>query len=127
MQAKKFELFMGCLGNGTTVCNKAVYQHGDYKKVAHISEHGVIELYVESDYIPLEEMQKIQAVADADKVKFLKWWNLKDDLQKFRYMLELPTIGCGITRLDIIENENKRLPLAEKVALMEKAFFEMSM
>ena len=30
---KKFDLFMGCLGNGVTVCNKAVEQHGDYKKV----------------------------------------------------------------------------------------------
>lgn len=31
MAAQKFELFMGCMGNGTTVCNKAVYEHGDYK------------------------------------------------------------------------------------------------
>lgn len=30
--AGKFELFCGCLGNGTTVCNKAVTENGDYKK-----------------------------------------------------------------------------------------------
>lgn len=28
---KKFELFMCCLGNGTTICNKAVEEYGDYK------------------------------------------------------------------------------------------------
>lgn len=38
--AGKFELFCGCFGNGTTVCNKAVTENGDYKKIAHISEGG---------------------------------------------------------------------------------------
>ena len=40
MMAAKFELWFGCLGNGTTVCNKAVTENGDYKKIAHISEGG---------------------------------------------------------------------------------------
>lgn len=29
---RKFELFYICLGNGITVCNKAVEENGDYKK-----------------------------------------------------------------------------------------------
>lgn len=41
----KFELFMGCLGNGVTVCNKAVTEHGDYKKIAHISEDAINTYY----------------------------------------------------------------------------------
>ena len=36
----KFELFMGCLGNGITVCNSAVEESGDYKHIAHISDSG---------------------------------------------------------------------------------------
>ncbi len=43
---KKFELFMCCLGNGITVCNKAVEENGDYKSVAHIAECGKITWYV---------------------------------------------------------------------------------
>lgn len=43
---KKFELFMGCFGNGITVCNKAVQEHGDYKVIAHIAECGKITWYV---------------------------------------------------------------------------------
>lgn len=57
----KFELFYGCLGNGTTVCNKAVTENGDYKKIAHISEGGNIQLYVAESYIPTAEMKKNQS------------------------------------------------------------------
>lgn len=39
---KKFELFMCCLGNGTTICNKAVEEYGDYKIIAHIADCGKI-------------------------------------------------------------------------------------
>ena len=59
--AGKFELFCGCLGNGTTVCNKAVTENGDYKKIAHISEGGNIRLYVDESYIPAAEMKKNQS------------------------------------------------------------------
>ena len=72
MKAKNFELFIGYLGNGATVCNSAVYEHGDYKTVAHISPAGNIELYVAADYIPEEAMQEIKATAERHKVKTLQ-------------------------------------------------------
>ena len=37
MAARNFKLFLGCLGNGVTVCNSAVMEDGDFKMVAHIS------------------------------------------------------------------------------------------
>ena len=37
MSARNFKLFLGCLGNGVTVCNSAVMEYGDFKKVDHIS------------------------------------------------------------------------------------------
>ena len=36
MRAHKIELFMGRLGNGITVCNKAVDEYRNYKRMAHI-------------------------------------------------------------------------------------------
>lgn len=63
MESKKFKLFMGCLGNGITCCNSAVYEGGDYKTIAHISEAGNIKLYVAPDYIPAEDMKRIEAAA----------------------------------------------------------------
>ena len=31
MAARNFKLFLGCLGNGVTVCNSAVMEGGDFK------------------------------------------------------------------------------------------------
>ena len=59
----KFELFMGCLGNGITVCNKAVMEHGDYKQIAHISDNGKIKYYVSEGYIPADDMRRIEQTA----------------------------------------------------------------
>lgn len=123
----KFELFMCCLGNGVTVSNKAVMEHGDYKKIAHISEHGHIKLYASEDYIPEEEIQKIRNTAEANKIEFLEKWNKKTDIQKFKYMLNIPTIGCGYNAFTLVEKQNKHLPLAERVAIMEKVFFNTHM
>lgn len=64
MKAKKFELFMGCLGNGTTVCNKAVEEHGDYKHIAHISPAGKITWRVKPESIPGSALLKIERIAE---------------------------------------------------------------
>lgn len=69
MQAKKFELFMGHLGNGTTVCNKAVMEHGDYKTIAHISPAGNITWYVKPDYVPGSDLLKIERIAEGYEQK----------------------------------------------------------
>ena len=91
MKAKKFELFMGCLGNGTTLCNKAVEEHGDYKKIGHISDRGHIKLYVSEDYIPEADMQRIKAVAEQDKQRYMDYWNGLTEAEKYSRLLdELP-------------------------------------
>lgn len=56
--AEKFELWFGCLGNGTTVCNKAVEENGDYKKIAHISEGGETSGYMLPSPISLPKQWK---------------------------------------------------------------------
>lgn len=125
--SSKFELFLGCLGNGTIVCNKAVIEHGDYKKVAHISEHGVIKFYVLEDYIPADAMQRIRSVAAEDKRKFLEKWNKKNYLQKWEYMMDIPTIGCGYNAIQLVNRESGNLSIEERIPLMEKVFFETHM
>lgn len=69
MQARKFELFLGSLGNGTTVCNKAVMEHGDYKTIAHISPAGNITWYVKPDYVPGSDLLKIERIAEGYEQK----------------------------------------------------------
>lgn len=60
----KFELFMGCLGNGLTVCNKAVMEHGDYKQIAHVSPAGNIKWYVPVESVPGDALFLIEHTAD---------------------------------------------------------------
>ena len=62
---------MCCLGNGTTLCNKAVYENRDYKTIGHISNAGNIKLYVKPDYIPLKDMERIQNAAANARNDFL--------------------------------------------------------
>jgi hypothetical protein len=62
---KPFELFMGCLGNGLTVCNKAVMEHNDYKQIAHISPAGNIKWYIPVSSVPGPALLRIEHTADA--------------------------------------------------------------
>ena len=84
---KKFKLWMGCLGNGITVCNSAVEESGDYKHIAHISDSGKIKLYVSESYIPVEDMQRIERTATEQRKTFLNEWNKQPDIRKYENTL----------------------------------------
>ena len=63
----KFELLIGFLGNGITVWNMAAMEHGDYKKIAHISTGGNIKLYEPEEKIPPVAIEKIERMASKNK------------------------------------------------------------
>ena len=113
----KFELFMGCLGNGITVCNKAVMEHGDYKHIAHISDNGKITLYVSESYIPVEDMQRIEQAATEQRKTFLAEWNKQSEIKKYEKLLDM----C--IHSDFMEIAcNKEITLAEKVKRLENKY-----
>lgn len=104
---KKFELFMGCLGNGITVCNKAVEEHGDYKYIAHIANCGKITWYVEPSKIPGDALLRIEHVADAMHANFEKWLDSMPksmqyeklvDMVPLNIFLYVSNLGGGIER-----------------------------
>ena len=123
----KWDLMFGCLGNGTTVWNRDVIKNGDYQNVAHISEHGHVKLYVERQSIPEELYNRILKVAENDKKEFMEKWNKFSVNEKWRYMMEIPTIGCGFNAFTKIQWENSHLPIAEQVQKMEPVFFNTHM
>lgn len=82
---KNFELFVGYFGNGATVCNSAVYEHGDYKKIAHISPAGNIKLFVRSGYIPADAMQQINDIAKSHKKKTIDFLNLALNVDRYDF------------------------------------------
>lgn len=123
MEARKFELFMGCLGNGVTVCNKAVNEHGDYKNVAHISAKGNIKWYVPEDYCPPEAKVRIVEAADVEKRQFLKFWNMNSASKKYETMLDW--LPWGVIKPYLRGEEKASLSLEAKVAELEIEFFKM--
>ena len=114
---KKFKLWMGCFGNGITVCNSAVEEHGDYKHIAHISDSGKIKLYVSKSYIPVEDMQRIERTAAEQRKTFLNEWNKQSDIRKYEKLLDM----CGHS--DFMEiAHNKEITLVEKVKQLEEKY-----
>ena len=114
---KNFKLWMGCLGNGITVCNSAVEEHGDYKHIAHISDSGKIALYVSENYIPVEDMQRIEQTAAEQRKTFLTEWNKQSDIEKYEKLLDMLYLA------DLTEiTNNKELSLAEKVKRLEEKY-----
>ena len=117
MKAQKFELFRGCLGNGITICNKAVIEHGDYKTIGHISESGKLKLYVSEDYIPADAMEIIQRDVQEQREKYLKWWNSLSTIEKYSRLLDSLPIGVF---LEVVAH--KEMNMEEKVAMMEEKY-----
>ena len=68
---------MCCLGNGITLCNKAVYENHDYKMIGHISAAGNVSLYVKPDYIPPEDMERIKSAAARARNDFINWLDME--------------------------------------------------
>ena len=117
-----FKLWMGCLGNGITVCNSAVEESGDYKHIAHISDSGKIKLYVSKSYIPVEDMRRIERTAVEQRKTFLTEWNKQPDIEKYEKLLDM----CSLSDKTYVFTDVQfgLLPLAEKVKLLEESIFE---
>ena len=116
----KFELFCGCFGNGTTVCNKAVTENGDYKKIAHISEGGNIRLYVAESYIPAEAMEKIRAMANRDKAEFMKRFESLPEVEQYGKLLD------RVQHQKFMEFVGDKRPLAEKLPTMREYYYTIA-
>lgn len=115
---KDFELFRCCLGNGVTLCNKAVIENGDYKTIGHINTKGNIKLYVDESYISSEAMEIIKADAQNTRDEFLSRWKILSDINKYVVIInELPYRLIN----DIIYHSNKTLH--EKVTDLEETYF----
>lgn len=64
-EAPAFDIGMGYLGNGLTVWNRAVEEHGDFQTIAHISNEGEIKYYIDS--LPEDVIARIERAAEQEK------------------------------------------------------------
>lgn len=82
----KYDLMFGCFGNGTTVCNRAQTEHGDYKIIAHISEGGNVKYYV--DNLPAEVIERIEKMAADDKQRFQESFLKHTKIRQYEIILD---------------------------------------
>ena len=120
MLAKKFDLGMYHLGNGTTVCNRAVKEHGDYKYIAHISAAGNIKFYVPEDYIPQEDMQIIRRIAEIDGKKF------REDFEKLNKYKQYEAILDRLPHEKFIEALSNRKPFDDRLAELREYYYSIA-
>lgn len=118
---KKFDLFIGFFGNSATVYNKAVAEHGDYKKVAHIAKCGKITWYVKPETVPADALLKIEHHADAMHRDWLKWLNSMPELTQYEKLLDRAPID------DLLHVTKSDAGLAEKIEYLKNACYEKSL
>lgn len=117
---EKFELWFGCLGNGITVCNKAVEEDGDYKIIAHISEGGNITFRVTETHIPRTEMASIIAVAARQEAKFQTEFEKLPDINQYTKILD------RVPHQKFMEYIKDRRTIAEKLPAMREYYYTIA-
>lgn len=117
---KKFELWFGCLGNGTTVCNKAVMENGDYKHIAHISPGGNIRFYVSIFNIPAEAMEKIKSMAKIAANEFHK------DFERHSIYYQYGKILDDIPTEILMRFLADKRPLEQKLPAMRQYYYSIA-
>ena len=79
---------MGRLGNGVTVCNSAVQEHGDYKMIAHIAECGKIKWYIDPQTVPSGDLERIERTAAEERKNWEKHLSSIGKSRAYGYLLE---------------------------------------
>jgi len=116
---KEFELFLGCLGNGTTVCNKAVEENGDYKIIAHISNGGNITYRADNSSIPSEAIDKIEQIAERDKQNF------RTQFERLPPIIQVSRIYDAVPTSKFLEFITDKRPFEERLSYMRDYYYSI--
>ena len=119
-RARKFEMFMGCFGNGTVIANKAVMEHGDYKNVCWISPAGNIKWYVDMGYVPDEDRKRIFEAAEQGKRSFMEWFNNLSVEEQYSQMLRVnsPVV------MELLSDKSD-MSMGQKVEKYKNKYFDL--
>ena len=123
MRKEKFELFLGCLGNGITVCNKAVEENGDYKTIAHIAECGKITWYVNpSTYVPGDALLRIEHDADAMHANFEKWLDSMPKTMQYEKLVDMVPLNIFLYVSNLDGGIERKIEYLKNVIYQKSTF-----
>lgn len=91
------DLFLGYLGSGITVCDKSREEYGDYKRIAHIRESGIIKWYIDRSTLPAEVLGIIISHADRKHREFLSCFQSMPLIEQYAYLLNRSTLSDFLT------------------------------
>ncbi|MCD8214412.1 MAG: DUF3991 domain-containing protein [Clostridiales bacterium] len=109
--SEKSSIHFGLLGNGITAFDTSKEKDGDYLTVAHISNEGVVNFYVND----LKESDKelIQEEADRQKVLFTEDWNKLSNEIKYERILSTANAS------QLLQISNDKISLEDAVKKYE--------
>ena len=119
---KKFELFICSLGNGLTVCNKAVEENGDYKTIAHIAECGKITWYVEPSKIPGDALLRIEHDADAMRANFEKWLDSMPKTMQYEKLVDMVPLNIFLYASNLGGGIERKIEYLKNVIYQKSTF-----
>lgn len=120
---KNFKLLMCCLGNGITVCNKAVEENGDYKCIAHIANCGKITWRVNPvGYVPADALLKIEHTANVQHEKWERWLSSMPKFQQYQTLLDAVPMNVMLSAMNLDCGLEGRIYYLKQVCY-EKAYF----
>lgn len=119
---KKFELFMCCLGNGITVCNKAIVENGDYKIIAHIAECGKIKWYVKPGNIPGDELLTIERRANVMRSDWVRYIDSMPLEKRYETLLDAVPVDVVLHTINLDGGIYDKIEYLKRVCY-EKAYF----
>lgn len=119
---KKFELFMGCLGNGVTVCNKAVMENGDYKYIAHIAPCGKITWYANPCNIPGDALLRIEHEADTMHANFENWLNSMTLFKQYEKLIDMVPLNIYLYASSLEGGLERKIEYLKDVLYQKSTF-----
>lgn len=123
MSKEKFELFVCSLGNGLTVCNKAVEENGDYKIIAHIAECGKITWYVNPfSYVPDEDMKKITKFSEENNKNWENWLASMPETQQYEKLLDAVPVNTMLYVTSLVGGLGRKIHYLKQVCY-ERSYF----
>lgn len=117
---RKFDLFVGFLGNGLTVCNRAVMVNGDFKRVAWISPAGNIHWYVRERCVPKKDLETVQHHAENCRREFVENLEKRSEIDQYsRILYAIPTEK-------FLEFSRDTRSISEKLPEMREYYYTIS-
>ena len=106
---KNFELFMGHVGNGLIVWNKAVEEHGDYKKICHIKPYGEIIWYVRPENIPDDAFETIKTKSEKIRGKFDSWLDEMPVTKRYFALLDYVPFSVQVSAIEMTGKTERKI------------------